>query len=87
MFAFARELNDQHVYVVLNRSDQAQSVEIPVKGGSFVDWLNPEQAVLTAADGKLPTVSIAKDAKKLAATGGVLKIDMKPYTAAVLTAD
>jgi glycosidase len=84
IFAFARELNDQRVYVVINRSAQAQSVEIPVKGDSFVDWMSPAQVELATADGRLPTVSLSKEAKKFSAVNGSLTVELKPFGTSVL---
>ena len=87
VFSFARDLGDQSVYVVVNRSDKPQTVQIPVKSGSFVDWMDSAQVKLVTADSALPTVMMSKDAKKLAAVDGMLKIEMKPYQAAVLSAE
>ena len=43
--AFSRQLKDQTAYVVLNRSNRQQTVEIPVaSGGEYINWLNPAQA-------------------------------------------
>ena len=86
LYAYARELGDQTVYVVLNRSDENTTAEIPVTGSqtSFIDWLNPADANLNITDSSRPTISAKMDAKELQADHGVLSIPMTPYEATVL---
>jgi glycosidase len=55
VYAFARELGDQHVYVILNRSDQEQRIELDgLTNGDYVNFASNEVHV-EMRDDKSPT--------------------------------
>jgi cyclomaltodextrinase / maltogenic alpha-amylase / neopullulanase len=68
VYAFARDLNDQTVYVVLNRSNRQQTVPLPIsnKTGRFIDVMN------------------ATDTRTLTVKDGMLSLPMTPYQAMLL---
>ena len=91
-YAFARDLKDQTVYILLNRSPQENTVEIPVGGDGnrrFLDWLNPSQASLTSAKdtnpASRPTIGPARNASAIQSDHGILAIPLKAYGAAILS--
>jgi cyclomaltodextrinase / maltogenic alpha-amylase / neopullulanase len=85
MYAFARELGPETVYVIINRSPSYQSIELPIAAdGAYVDWLDPSQAELKAGDDR-PTVSEVAGAKHMQADHGTLTIALPRYGTAVLS--
>jgi glycosidase len=85
IFAFARQTDQQCVYVVLNRSSQPQIVQVPVKAdGAYVDWMNPEQAQLTTASDH-PEVTEIEGAEHLKSENGVMSLQLSAYETAVIS--
>lgn len=88
IYAFAREFDGKTVYVVLNHSDKPNTVEFAVdSSGPFVDWLDPASAqVRKPANGvDRPTVAPLSGGRTITAPGGKLKLEMKPYSTAILS--
>ena len=92
IFAFARTLQDQTVYVVLNRSANEQSVEIPLVGDAattFLNWLDPSAAQMSAAPDNDPkaraVLAPVPGGKVLRSEHSNLVISLEPYSAAILT--
>src|SRR5205814_8239958 len=52
IYSFARELGDEHVYVVLNRSPREQTAKLPVQGERFIDWLDQSHPKILARSGE-----------------------------------
>ena len=87
IYVFSRDLGSQHVYIVLNHADHAQTVEFkPAETQtSFVNWLDPMQAAITSpADGR-PDVLLSEHPKLIAAQQRNLSIAMQPWGTAVVT--
>jgi glycosidase len=88
VFSFVRELNDQHVYVVINRSDRTQTTTINVQtGGRYVDWLDPQMTGIRPpdSDSGRPALSVRAGARLLESRDGLLSIDLKPHGVAILS--
>ena len=53
LLVYSRDLGDSHVYVLVNRSDKEQSVELPIGPAdtdlAMVDWFDPAQTAVKAA--------------------------------------
>src|ERR1035438_1234633 len=53
ILVYSRDLGDSHVYVLVNRSDTAQSVDLaigpPSTDSAMIDWLDPGQAAVQNA--------------------------------------
>jgi glycosidase len=88
VIAFAREVNDEHVYVALNRSGEARTVELPVssKEARLVNWLDPAEAELVATD----EITARPVLKSIRSSGhvvrdGLVRIALPPYGMAVLS--
>ena len=90
IYAYARELGNQQVFVVLNRTAAAQSVELPIasgQDGQYVDWLNDGGTFLTEA-GDRPDARPQMGSDRitpLITHGGVLSVQLKPWGVAILT--
>jgi glycosidase len=88
VYAFVRELGDERVYVVINRSDKPATVEVPIEAKSFVNWMDAAHQVTEAhrddPTGR-PQISPSADAPGPLTRGGKAVIDLKPYGTAVLT--
>jgi hypothetical protein len=87
-YAFARELDDQRVYVALNRSDKPQTLKIKIDAdGEYFDWLDAANTeVKPPANGvDRPTIALKSDAKSLKSNAGELTITLQPFTTAALS--
>jgi glycosidase len=85
---FARELGDDVAYVVVNRSNQEQKIDVPaagLDGKKLINWLDPEHAALRQRDGERPKLEPKPDGKFVSVTDGRFVITLKPFTTAVLT--
>jgi len=83
--AYARELEGQPVYVVLNRSPQSQKVSIDLdKPGVYVNYLNADDTVIGLADDAKGRATVRP--KDGVMRGPVRKLDLNlgPYESAVL---
>jgi cyclomaltodextrinase / maltogenic alpha-amylase / neopullulanase len=56
--AYSRDLGDSHVYVVINKSAAAQSVDLTLgpadKDAAMIDWLDPAQAAVETTELRTP---------------------------------
>lgn len=97
-YAFARDLGDQHVYIVLNHADHEQTVEFKATDhdAKFVDWLGDgvtlaaptSQATTKPESGDetaRPDVTVNPNAAPLTATGGLVDVQLQPWGVAILT--
>jgi len=90
VLGFARELEDQRVCVVLNRSDKPVRVEVPVQAAQhLIDWMDPAQAELKLPpDGDdRPTIAPRRGATPLSSGPGgrTVVVELDPYDTAILT--
>jgi cyclomaltodextrinase / maltogenic alpha-amylase / neopullulanase len=90
VLVYARDLDNQHIYIVVNRSAEVREVRIPLavvdRGAVLIDWLDPDQAAVViddpgAVDAR-PRLEPAAGAGRVA--GPVMAIRLEPYGSAVL---
>ncbi|MBZ5585751.1 MAG: alpha-glucosidase C-terminal domain-containing protein [Acidobacteriia bacterium] len=97
ILAYSRDLGDAHVYVVVNRSDSARSVDLPIgplKGDSMmIDWLDPAQATVQAAPATAPATAPVGRPRIQAVSGakaavvshnGKATVSLKPWGTMIL---
>lgn len=84
IFAFTRELDEQTVHVVLNRSDEEQIVTLSVQPGMWINYLDPEQTdvILKDAPAARPTLEVVGWGTQ--AEDGTLKLTLPAWGSAVL---
>ncbi len=92
VLAFARDLDGQHVYIVINKSPVERSVRIPLadtdQDAMMIDWLDPAQARLSAdlsdaADAR-PVLEPIAGAGQQPEPGPTITVRLAPYGSAVL---
>lgn len=88
--AYSRDLGDQHVYVVINKSAAPQSVDLaigpPDKDAALIDWNDTAQAAVRNAgpDGR-PEIQPVAGAKPAVVThNGKAAVPLKPWGAMIL---
>lgn len=88
LIAFERTLDDQTVYVIVNRSDEDRQVTIDVKPSSYLDYAdaNSVKVMMPEADSPTarPQLVIAPEAKAIEPRDGKLTITVKAYGNAIL---
>jgi cyclomaltodextrinase / maltogenic alpha-amylase / neopullulanase len=92
ILVYSRDLGDEHVYVLVNRSDQAQSVDLStgqVDGNArLIDWLDATQAAVRPApatpDGRPQLEAIPGAAPAVVVRHGLASINLKPWGAMIL---
>ena len=85
VYAFERDLGDEHAYVVINRSGQEQAIKLPVAdkdGVKLVNWLNANQAQLVQSANDRPTLAVSQD---VAVRDGAISITLKPYESGIVS--
>lgn len=92
VLAYARDLDNDHVYVVLNRSPEARVVRLQLVdeegSGGLIDWLDPSQAQVVrdgGGDSARPGLVAADGAGYVPGSGSVVELTLKPYGSAVLS--
>jgi glycosidase len=88
---YSRDLGDSHVYVLVNRSDAAQAVDLPIgpPAGTMIDWLDPAESVVAngaskSADGR-PSIRAIPGAKQaVAPRNGKAVVSLKPWGTMIL---
>ncbi len=90
ILVYSRDLGDMHVYVVVNKSATAQSIDFPVeKETALLDWNDPAQAevqnaVAKTPDGR-PLIRPLPDVKPAAVPhNGKVTVSLKPWSAMIL---
>lgn len=91
VLAYARDLDNQHVYVVLNRSAEVRTIELELaegdRGVEMIDWLDPAQAKVRGgrvdAPAGRPRLVPVEGAGR--AAGPVVAVELGPYESAVLS--
>ena len=87
IYGFERELGEERVYVVVNRSGEKRTVKVPVQEkGPVVDWLNANEVDLRSEspEDRLK-LSLRKSAHGLAVRDGACEMTMEPWETAILT--
>jgi cyclomaltodextrinase len=92
ILVYSRDLGDDHVYVLVNRSNESQSVDLPTAptdaNARLIDWLDKTQAVVRpappTADGR-PRIEAMSGASPAAVVhNGHVLVHLKPWGAMVL---
>ncbi len=91
VLVYARDLDNHHVYIVINRSSEAREVGIPLAQGDLgavmVDWLDPAQAAVVMDNGGAvdarPRLVPVRGGGRVA--GPVFTVRLKPYGSVVLS--
>ena len=93
LLAYSRDLGDAHIYVAINKSETAQSVDLtigpPDKDYAMIDWLDPAQAVVQNAaaktpDGRPQIQAVSRVKPAVTAHKGKATISLKPWGAMIL---
>jgi glycosidase len=92
VLAFSRDLGDEHVYVLVNRSDKAQSVDLPTeqadRNARLIDWLDATQAAVRPApatpDGRPQIEPIPGAVPAVQVHNGRATVNLKPWGAMIL---
>jgi cyclomaltodextrinase len=90
ILVYSRDLSDAHVYVVVNRSATAQSVDFPVGSidATLIDWLDPAEAAVKAAanvaDGRPQIQSIPGAKPAAVSNNGKITVSLKPWQTMIL---
>jgi hypothetical protein len=80
VYAFERDLGEQHAYVVVNRSGKGQKVRVPI--GSAKKLVNWTDAEMTKGSDERPTL---RSSKECAVEGGACSVEVEPFGLVVLT--
>jgi glycosidase len=98
IIAYGRELDEDHAYVILNRSASPRDVDIHVANGTtsenrqWINWLDESQAALVlsaddAGSDSRPDLKPIDNGPRISSTGDTLQITLPAYGSAVLTED
>ena len=87
LLAYSRDLGGAHVYVLVNRSSDTQSMEVPIAADSpLTDWLDPAEAsVEGVSGGGRPQIRAASGAKAaVVPRNGKAALTLKPWQVMIL---
>jgi hypothetical protein len=88
ILVYSRDLGDSHVYVLVNRSGDMQSVDLPL-GSAMIDWLDPAQTVVTnasasARDGRPQIQAVPGVKPAVVSHNGKATVSLKPWGTMIL---
>ena len=92
ILVYSRDLGDGHVYVLVNRSNEAQSVDLSTAPGDthdrLIDWLDETEAVVrpapAAANGRPQIEALSGATPTVLVHDGHALVNLKPWGAMVL---
>jgi glycosidase len=92
VLVYSRDLGDEHVYVLINRSDKSRLVDLPLgpadKETSLIDWLDKTQAEIRstpAAASDRPQIQAVSGAVPAVEThNGTASVTLKPWGTMIL---
>jgi len=92
ILVYSRDLGDAHVYVLVNRSDKAQSVDLSTeqvdRNARLIDWLDATQAAVRPApatpEGRPQIEPISGTAPAVVVRNGRASVNLKPWGAMIL---
>jgi glycosidase len=92
ILGYSRDLGDDHVYVLINRSNEAQSIDLSTAPADthdrLIDWLDETQAVVPSAparaDGRPQIEALSGKTPAVLVHNGHALINLKPWGAMVL---
>ena len=91
--AFSRDLGNAHVYVLVNRSGTAQTVDLAIgptnTDTAMIDWLDPSQATVqqataNAKDGRPQIQAVAGAKPAVVSHKGKATVSLKPWGTLIL---
>jgi glycosidase len=83
VYAFQRDLGEERAYVVINRSDQARTIKLPVadaNGKVLINWLDMDDVW---SDGMKLTPKVG--VMRLGVSDGTFPLKLGPYESAILS--
>ena len=93
LLVFSRDLGDTHIYVLVNRSGESQSVDLPIGpaagNSAMIDWFDPAQTLVknpveSARDGR-PQIELVPGVKPaLVSHNGKATVSLKPWATMIL---
>lgn len=92
LLAYSRDLGDEHVYVLVNRSDKCQSVDLSSaqvgRNARLIDWLDAAQAAIrtapTTRDGRPQIEPIPRAVPAVEVRHGRASVSLKPWAVMIL---
>jgi glycosidase len=92
ILVYSRDLGDEHVYVLVNRSDKAQSIDLFTeqfgRNARLIDWLEATQATVRPApatpDGRPQLEAISGAVPAVVVRHGRASVNLKPWGAMIL---
>jgi cyclomaltodextrinase len=93
ILVYSRDLGDEHVYVLVNRNDKVQSVDLAVgpsdKDAAMIDWFDSTQAAVqaapaNAADGRPTITPIPGAAPAVVSHQGKATVTLRPWGTMIL---
>jgi maltooligosyltrehalose synthase len=92
ILVYSRDLGDEHVYVLVNRSDKAQSVDLSTeqvdRNARLIDWLDEKQAAVRPAPstpaGRPQIEPISGAPPAVVVHNGRASVNLKPWGAMIL---
>jgi len=93
VLAYARDLDNEHVYIVINRSAQTREVSVPLaeadRGHTLINWLDPEQVRVVSdlsarPDARPRIVPVEGAGARVVPSRSDFVISLGPYESAVL---
>jgi glycosidase len=90
ILVYSRDLGDNHVYVLINRSNEAQSVDLSISPGDtndrLIDWLTQTvvRPASTTANGRPQIEAISGATPAALVHNGHALVNLKPWGAMVL---
>lgn len=92
ILVYSRDLGEEHVYVLVNRSDEACSIELPIGRADqetrLIDWLDSTQAVVRytpeAATDRPQIEPISGAVPTVVTRNGMASVNLKPWGAMIL---
>jgi len=93
ILVYSRDLGDSHIYVLVNRSGDMQSVDLPLgpaaSDSALIDWLDPAQTVMqnappTARDGRPQIQTLPGVKPAVVSHNGKATVSVKPWGTMIL---
>jgi glycosidase len=93
VLVYSRDLGDSHVYVLVNRSGDMQSVDLSIgpaaADSAMIDWLDPAQTVVqnasaSARDGRPQIQTVAGVKPAVVSHHGKATVSLKPWGTMIL---
>lgn len=93
ILVYSRDLGDSHVYVLVNRSGDPQSVDLPIgppeADSAMIDWLDPAQTLVqnvsaSSREGRPQIQRVAGVKPAVVSHKGKVTVSLKPWGTMIL---